>query len=270
MSIKFVETVILCQSAKTDLSEAPRTKFHISLDEISRDHRYISYRQLESESQHSFNCLLDQMASTHISSLNLITVISCLVSICRQRPERLLQVITALETLHVNLPPTLGISQVKSVRKELKMHLLRMLKHQASFVHHSRIQQLLVELGATQSEINRAMPAPGEVKEALQRRVAVATASSSAQSSQTRSADDAELTSMDDSWRPKRFKLDEDDYVDDRLGAEAFTKLEDGESTANATQKAIEMTTDWVFGRLSTSVVAKLVMISLVSLVKFY
>lgn len=62
--------------------------------------------------------------------------------------------------------------------------------------------------------------------------------------------------------------MDEDDYVDDRLGAEAFTKLEDGESTANATQKAIEMTTDWVFGRLSTGVVAKLVMISLVRLVK--
>lgn len=63
----------------------------------------------------------------------------------------------------------------------------------------------------------------------------------------------------------KSLQLDEDDYADDRLGAEAFTKVEDGESTANATQKAVDMTTDWIVERLSANVVAKLVMISLVS-----
>lgn len=54
------------------------------------------------------------------------------------------------------------------------MHLLRMLKHPASFTHHHQFNQLLAELGASQSEIARAMPAPSEVSEALKRRVAAA------------------------------------------------------------------------------------------------
>lgn len=38
------------------------------------------------------------------------------------------QVITALEMLHANLPPTLARSQVSSVRKHLKNQLLTLLK----------------------------------------------------------------------------------------------------------------------------------------------
>ncbi len=53
----------------------------------------------------------------------------------------------------VNLPPTLAKSQVSSVRKNLKMGLLQLLKHQASIDYQSQITTLLTDLGATQSEV---------------------------------------------------------------------------------------------------------------------
>lgn len=59
------------------------------------------------------------------------------------------------------------------------MHLLRMLKHPGTFtIHnlHPRMKQLLVELGASESEIKRAMPAPNEIDEALKRHLAVSSA----------------------------------------------------------------------------------------------
>jgi hypothetical protein len=60
----------------------------MSLDEIGRD-SFISWRQLQQEAQHSFNNLIEQMASTHITSLNLVTAISCTCNIARLRPEKM-------------------------------------------------------------------------------------------------------------------------------------------------------------------------------------
>jgi hypothetical protein len=64
-----------------------KNPYQMCLNDIGRDHRYISYRQMETEATHCFNNLMDQMASTHISSLNLVTVISCACNIARQRPD---------------------------------------------------------------------------------------------------------------------------------------------------------------------------------------
>jgi hypothetical protein len=68
---------------------------------------------------------------------------------------------------------------VKSVRKELKNHLLRILKHPGTFSNHHRLSQLLLDLGANQQEIQRSMPAPGEISDALKRKVAYAAQASS-------------------------------------------------------------------------------------------
>lgn len=76
------------------------------------------------------------------------------------------------------------------------MHLLRSLKHPASFSLHHRITQLLLELGSSQSEISRSMPAPGEVNEALKRRVAaayVAAIASTSSLEQSHGSGDADL-----------------------------------------------------------------------------
>ena len=54
----------------------------------------------------------------------------------------------------VNLPPTLAKSQVSSVRKNLKMQLLILLKHPASFDYKHQVSTLLTDLGATQAEVS--------------------------------------------------------------------------------------------------------------------
>lgn len=60
--------------------------------------------------------------------------------------------------LTANLPPTLAKSQVSSVRKNLKLHLLSVLKHPASLEFQAQITTLLVDLGTPQAEIARNMP----------------------------------------------------------------------------------------------------------------
>jgi hypothetical protein len=62
------------------------------LDEIGRD-SFISWRQLQSEAVKSFNSLIEQMSSTHITSLNLVTAISSTCNVARQRPEKMADVI---------------------------------------------------------------------------------------------------------------------------------------------------------------------------------
>ena len=61
------------------------------MDEIGRD-SFISWRQLQSEAIKSFNSLIEHMASTHITSLNLVTAISSTCNIARQRPEKMADV----------------------------------------------------------------------------------------------------------------------------------------------------------------------------------
>ena len=62
------------------------------MDEIGRD-SFISWRQLQSEAVKSFNSLIEQMSSTHITSLNLVTAISSTCNLARQRPEKMADVI---------------------------------------------------------------------------------------------------------------------------------------------------------------------------------
>ena len=61
-----------------------------------------------------------------------------------------------------NLPPTLAKSQVSSVRKNLKIHLVAVLKHPCSLDFQAQISTLLLDLGMPQSEITRATPLPRE------------------------------------------------------------------------------------------------------------
>ena len=77
----------------------------------------------------------------------------------------MLQVITALEMLQANLPPTLAKSQVSSVRKHLKNQLLALLKHKTAAENFfTNITTLLTDLGATRDEVSRAMPKFEEMK----------------------------------------------------------------------------------------------------------
>lgn len=68
------------------------------------------------------------------------------------------RVIQALGDLHTTLPPTLTQSQVNSVRKHLKMLLINLIKHPSSNDHMPQLTQLLMDIGMTTSEINKALP----------------------------------------------------------------------------------------------------------------
>uniref|UniRef100_A0A8C6ME90 Symplekin scaffold protein n=1 Tax=Nothobranchius furzeri TaxID=105023 RepID=A0A8C6ME90_NOTFU len=97
-----------------------------------------------------------------ISSINLTTALGSLATIARRRPMFMSKVVQAFETLHANLPPTLAKSQVSSVRKNLKLQLLAVLKHPCSLEFQGQISTLLLDLGMPQSEITRCTPTPRE------------------------------------------------------------------------------------------------------------
>ncbi|XP_029140886.1 symplekin [Protobothrops mucrosquamatus] len=158
-AIKFVEGLIITLSPRMPESEVPkRHENDISLDRVPTDHTYIKYNALWEEGKAALEQLLKFMVHPAISSINLTAALGSLASIARQRPMFMSEVIQAYETLHANLPPTLAKSQVSSVRKNLKLHLLSVLKHPASVEFQSQITTLLMDLGTQQAEITRNMP----------------------------------------------------------------------------------------------------------------
>ncbi|KAJ0070492.1 hypothetical protein NL108_011707, partial [Boleophthalmus pectinirostris] len=159
-AIKFTEALIIALSPRTPESEVPkRQENDISLDKVPKDHSYIRYDALCEEGKTALEKLLKFMVHPAISSINLTTALGSLATIARQRPMFMSEVVQAYETLHANLPPTLAKSQVSSVRKNLKLHLVAVLKHPCSLEFHGQISTLLQDLGMPQSEIARSTPA---------------------------------------------------------------------------------------------------------------
>ncbi|XP_053552838.1 symplekin isoform X2 [Bombina bombina] len=160
-AVKFVESLSVTLSPRTSDSEVPkRQEGDISLDQIPTDHPYLKYNDLCDVGKHAFKELLKFMAHPAISSINLTAALGSLASIARQRPMFMGEVIQAYESLHANLPPTLAKSQVSSVRKNLKLHLLSVLRHPLSCDYQGPISTLLLDLGTSQSEITRNLPPP--------------------------------------------------------------------------------------------------------------
>ncbi|XP_017296283.1 symplekin [Kryptolebias marmoratus] len=162
-AIKFTESLIISLSPRTPESNVPkRQEGDISLDRVPKDHAYIRYDALCEEGKSALEKLLKFMVHPAISSINLTTALGSLATIARQRPMFMSEVVQAYETLHANLPPTLAKSQVSSVRKNLKLHLVAVLKHPCSLEFQGQISTLLLDLGMPQSEIARFTPAPRE------------------------------------------------------------------------------------------------------------
>ncbi|KFP22687.1 Symplekin, partial [Egretta garzetta] len=160
-AIKFVEGLIITLSPRMADSDVPkRHENDISLERIPKDHPYIKYNALWEEGKAALEQLLKFMVHPAISSINLTAALGSLATIARQRPMFMAEVIQAYETPHANLPPTLAKSQVSSVRKNLKLHLLSVLRHPSSGDFQPQITTLLVDLGTQQAEIARSMPSP--------------------------------------------------------------------------------------------------------------
>ncbi|CAG5865899.1 symplekin [Menidia menidia] len=162
-AIKFTESLIIILSPRTSESDVPkRQEGDISLDKVPKDQSYIRYDTLCEEGKTALEKLLKFMVHPAISSINLTTALGSLATIARQRPMFMSEVVQAYETLHANLPPTLAKSQVSSVRKNLKLHLVAVLKHPCSLEFQGQISTLLLDLGMPQNEITRHTPAPRE------------------------------------------------------------------------------------------------------------
>ena len=230
--VKFMEMIVICQTRKDQWS----TDGEFNIDYITNN-KLIDADNLEDEAKQVFEQLVTYHGASHISSVNLMATMQTLVLIGRQRSQLFLsKVIQALEALHANLPPTLAKSQVNSVRKQMKLQLLIILKHPATVTmpqYQQQITQLLNDLGAGQSEINKCL-----------------------QENKKRSL------KSDNSANVKRIKLepaDEEEENDFVILPPKITRSE-----ANA---AIEMTADDLIPRLSIiENVCDLVLVSMLSL----
>ncbi|XP_037069858.1 symplekin-like [Pollicipes pollicipes] len=244
MAVKFMETVILLQTF-SEPGSLKRPEF--CLDGVPITLKIARPRKLEEEARSVFAQLIKFHGSPHISSVNLMACMGSLTLIARCRPSLLTQVISALESLHANLPPTLSKSQVNSVRKHMKMQLLNLLKHPASYDSHRNICTLLTDLGASQSEVMRAMPPPEELRKRQRR------------------PEEPPGDADDDTPVTKRQKFVEDDDDEDEEEEEAGgapprpAPLDKKQHKANA----IDITEAWAFERLTPALAANLVLVSM-------
>lgn len=155
-AIKFLEGVVILQTYP-DVDSLKREN-DFSLENIPMTMKLVRRRKLEDEAVMIFETLIKFHAAPHISSVNLIACTGTLCSIAKLRTTFLAPVVHALKNLHSNLPPTLSDSQMNSVRKHLKMQLLNIIKMPAAYEMQSMISPILVDLGATNSEISKAIP----------------------------------------------------------------------------------------------------------------
>lgn len=177
-AIKFLEGVVMLQTYVDEDSMKRDNDF--SLDNIPLTMKIVRRRKLEDEAVSIFEALLKFHAASHISSVNLIACTGTLCTISKMRPTFLSPVIQALKNLHSNLPPTLSDSQMVSVRKHLKMQLLNILKQPSAFEMQQTISNILVDLGATNSEITKAIPKMDKKEQARRQKRAMENAAESA------------------------------------------------------------------------------------------
>ncbi|XP_048045574.1 symplekin isoform X1 [Megalobrama amblycephala] len=239
-AIKFTESLIITLSPRTPDSDTPKKQEgDISLDKIPKDHAYIRYDTLCEEGKSALEQLLKFMVHPAISSINLTTALGSLATLARQRPMFMSEVVQAYETLHANLPPTLAKSQVSSVRKNLKLHLVAVLKHPSSVDFQGQISTLLLDLGMSQSEITRCTPATVQPRKRLHHEPYV---------------------------EGKRIKMEGALVEDDEDKEEPAPVVTPKPSSSVGTQSAIDLTAEFLLPLLSPENVANLVLISMVYL----
>ncbi|ODN04325.1 Symplekin [Orchesella cincta] len=155
-AVKFIESVILLQTASEPDSFKRANDF--CLDDVPITVKVARPRKLEEDSRNLFDELLKFHGSRHATSVNLMTCMGSIVLISKMRPHLMGRVVTAMEKLNVILPPTLERSQVTSVRKYMKVQLIGLLRHPKAIDYYDNITTLLTDLGATHSELHKALP----------------------------------------------------------------------------------------------------------------
>ncbi|KAK7069039.1 hypothetical protein SK128_025268 [Halocaridina rubra] len=228
-AIKFLEALILLQTYKEVDSVTREGEFNLDLVPLTL--KVARPRKLEEEARMVLSKLLAFQGSIHISSVNLMTCMSSLTIIARARPQFLGKIINALEILHANLPPTLTKSQVNSVRKHLRIQMLNLLKHPASYDYHENITTVLNDLGVSASEVNKNMPSKDQIRKRVKRE---------------KSGEEAPEAS-------KKSRIEKEE------------KKEDKEEVVEK-QSAVDITQRWLIDKLTADNVTTLVMVTMKNL----
>uniref|UniRef100_UPI00358F3C6F symplekin n=1 Tax=Myxine glutinosa TaxID=7769 RepID=UPI00358F3C6F len=237
-SIKFLEMLIIVLTPRPSDPEVPRRpETDLDLDRISNEHPILDPEKLREDGRQAMDRLLSFMGHPAISSINLTAALGSLASIARQRPVFMAQVVQAYEILHANLPPTLAKSQVSSVRKNLKLHLLTLLRLSAAAEFQSQVTTLLYDLGCTAPEIARSTGMARDVRK--------------------RQRDDTDSTT-------KKGRFDDDEKDVESSGA--LLPLVGKSSTKPTNQLAIDITAEAFVPLLTPANVAKLVLLNMVFL----
>ncbi|KAK4880146.1 hypothetical protein RN001_008292 [Aquatica leii] len=155
-SVKFLECVVLLQTYPDPENKSVND---FSLEDVPLTLKIARRRKLEEEANKIFDLLIKFNGSQHVSSANLFACLGALTNIAKNRPEFMGRVITGIELLHSNMPPTLSSTQVNSVRKKLKTELCSLIKHHvAAYDYLENITTMLIELGYTQQELQKMVP----------------------------------------------------------------------------------------------------------------
>ncbi|KAF7997379.1 hypothetical protein HCN44_005656 [Aphidius gifuensis] len=173
-AVKFLEGVVLLQTYPD--SETTKKQDDFSLEDIPLTLKIARRRKLEEEAHHVLDELIKFHGSVHVSSLNLMTCMGSLATIAKFRPQFTSNVITALQSLQNDLPPTLTDSQVTSVTKHLKLTLLTLMKCPGSIEFASTIAKQLAKLGAKEQEIMKAYPKAEDIRKMKRRQQEIAAA----------------------------------------------------------------------------------------------
>ncbi|XP_015126326.1 symplekin [Diachasma alloeum] len=161
-AVKLLEGVVLLQTYPDP--DTPRKPDDFSLEDIPLTLKIARRRKLEEEANRVMDLLIKFHGSPHVSSLNLMTCMGSLALIAKTRPQFMSNVITALQRLQNDLPPTLSDSQVTSVQKHLKLTLLNLMKHPASIEFAPTIAKQLTQLGAKEQEILKVYPKAEDIR----------------------------------------------------------------------------------------------------------
>ncbi|KAL4715815.1 hypothetical protein ACJJTC_006394 [Scirpophaga incertulas] len=226
-SIKFLEEVVLLQSHSENAEDV------FSLDNLPVHLPFINRRALEEESEHIFTLLIKFHNSQHISSVNLMACMTTLCMLAKFRPKFMPRVIQALGDLHTTLPPTLSQSQVNSVRKQLKMLLIKLIKHPSSNEMMSQLTQLLIDIGMNAQEIGKVLPKDrkykrlGEIKnvESPAKRIRLDSPQSNSQGSDSNSRSDFTMFEDDNSQIGYKPSISEDSILDGLNNVENVVSL---------------------------------------------
>ena len=273
-TIKFMEMLVVTQTHTEEESTKKPNDF--SLDDVPLTLKVVRPRKLEEEAKNVFEELIKFHGSEHISSANLMTCMGSLANIAKFRPQFMPKVITALEMLQANLPPTLAKSQVSSVRKHLKNQLLALLKHKTAAENFfTNITTLLTDLGAGKEEVMRAMPKFDEMKRRARKAEAAARRSEQTKALEPEARDggfgerddyEQGIPSTSGPIPAKRLKVDIPDASDSEESDEE--KMDQSEKSGKKfsvaqTESAVDITEKFIMDRMNPLLAAELVLRSM-------